>query len=237
MQIPQSSLMVHPLDQIHDWKLYKLLTWCAHTTIEQFEKEAMCSANSDAPIQIYRARETLLRLQSVVAKHNARIRIRYPRSHPVRAAVEKHLSGTFNDLPSPIHVFAHHAEDAACFHENSLGVDPLDVFTDGMSELIDDARAWAGKIVVSDLATPWYPKKVSLVEEHLFYEIACRARDFFAAVYATPCVNARSLAKAETEFWKKYHRAEAALSRAVKDHSVAIQTKLVLSQRMPPPVA
>ena len=176
----------------------------------------MCSANSDAPIQIYRARETLLRLQSVVAKHNARIRIRYPRSHPVRAAVEKHLSGTFNDLPSPIHVFAHHAEDAACFHENSLGVDPLDVFTDGMSELIDDARAWAGKIVVSDLATPWYPKKVSLVEEHLFYEIACRARDFFAAVYAIPCVNARSLAKAETEFWKKYHRAEAALSRAVE---------------------
>ena len=147
------------------------------------------------------------------------------------------IRDSFNDLPSPIHVFAHHAEDAACFHDNSLGVDPLDVFTDGMSELIDDARAWAGKIVVSDLATPWYPKKVSLVEEHLFYEIACRARDFFVAVYAIPCVNARSLAKAETEFWTKYHRAEAALGRAAKDHSVAIQTKLALSQLMPASVA
>ena len=54
-------------------------------------KTAMCRTSSHAPARIYHARTTLLRLQSVVAKHNARIRMRYPQSHPVRAAVEKHV--------------------------------------------------------------------------------------------------------------------------------------------------
>ena len=136
----------------------------------------MCRAISDAPARIYHARTTLLRLQSVVAKHNARIRLRYPYSHPVRAAVEKHVSGTINDLPSPIHIFVQIAEDAACIHEKTLVDDPLEVFTEGMSELVDDARTWAGDIAISDLATPLYPKALSLVEEHLFQEIACSAR-------------------------------------------------------------
>ena len=187
----------------------------------------------DAPTRIRHARTTLVRLQSVVAKHNARIRLRYPYSHPVRAAVEKHVSGTINDLPSPIHVFTQCAEDAACKHEKALGADPLDIFTEGMSELVDEARVCAGQLAISDMAIPLYPKAISLVEEHLFQEIACNARDFFAAVHAIPGVNAKPLAKAETDFWAKYHRAEAALSRAARDHSVAIQAKLVLSQRMP----
>ena len=125
---------------------------------------AMCRASCDAPARIYHARNTLLRLQSVVAKHNARIRLCYPHSHPVRAAVEKHVSGTINDLPSPIHVFVQCAEDAACIHEKALGVDPLEVFTEGMSELVDDAREWAGDTAISDLASPLYPKALSLVQ-------------------------------------------------------------------------
>ena len=189
------------------------------------------------PARIYHARNTLLRLQSVVAKHNARIRLCYPHSHPVRAAVEKHVSGTINDLPSPIHVFVQCAEDAACIHEKALGVDPLEVFTEGMSELVDDAREWAGDTAISDLATPLYPKALSLVEEHLFQEIACSARDFFDAVHAIPNVNATPLAKVEAGFWTKYQRGGAALHRAAKDNSVAIQTKLVLSQKLPASVA
>ena len=197
----------------------------------------MCRAISDAPARIYHARTTLLRLQSVVAKHNARIRLRYPYSHLVRAAVEKHVSGTINDLPSPIHIFVQIAEDAACIHEKTLVDDPLEVFTEGMSELVDDARTWAGDIAISDLATPLYPKALSLVEEHLFQEISCSAREFFAAVRKIPRVHAKPLAEAEAEFWNKYQRAEVALSRAAKDHSVAIQTKVVLSQIMPASVA
>ena len=134
-----------------------------HTQNEQcYLKTAMCRAISDAPARIYHARTTLLRLQSVVAKHNARIRLRYPYSHPVRAAVEKHVSGTINDLPSPIHIFVHIAEDAACIHEKILSDDPLEVFTEGMSELVDDARTWAGDIVVSNLARPCIRKRSAL---------------------------------------------------------------------------
>ena len=197
----------------------------------------MCRAVTDAPARINHARTTLLRLQSVVAKHNARIRLRYPYSHPVRASVEKNVSGTINDLPSPIHIFVQIAEDAACIHEKTLSDDPLEVFTEGMSELVDAARTWAGDIAISDLATPLYPKALSLVEEHLFQEIACSAREFFAAVRKIPRVHAKPLAEAEAEFWNKYHRAEVALSRAAKDHSVAIQTKVVLSQKLPASVA
>ena len=172
-----------------------------------------------------------------MAKHNARIRLRSSYSHPFRAAVEKHVSGTINELPSPIHVFAQCAEDAACKHEKALGADPLDMFTEGMSELVDEARVWARKLAISDMATPLYPKALSLVEEHLSQEIACSVRDFFAAVHAIPGVNAKPLANVETDVWAKYHRAEAALSRAARDHSVAIQAKLVLSQRMPASIA
>ena len=179
-----------------------------HTQNEQFYlKTAMCRAISDAPARINHARTTLLRLQSVVAKHNARIRLRYPYSHPVRAAVEKHVSGTINDLPSPVHIFVQIAEDAACIHEKTLGDDPLEVFTEGMSELVDDARTWAGDITFSELATLLYPKALPLVEEHLFQEIACNARDFFAAVRAIPGVDVRPLAKVESEFGNKYQRA------------------------------
>ena len=113
----------------------------------------------------------------------------------------------------------------------------MHVFTDRMSKLVDDARQGAGDIAVSDLATPLYPKALTLVEEHLFQEIACNARDFFGAVLAIPGVNATPLAEAEAEFWNKYQRAEVALSRAAKDHSVAIQTKVVLSQLLPASVA
>ena len=163
-----------------------------HTQNEQcYLKTAMCRAISDAPARINHARTTLLRLQSVVAKHNARIRLRYPYSHPVRASVEKNVSGTINDLPSPIHIFVQIAEDAACIHEKTLVDDPLEVFTEGMSELVDDARTWAGDIAISDLATPLYPKALSLVEEHLFQEIARSAREFFAAVRKIPRVHAK----------------------------------------------
>ena len=147
------------------------------------------------------------------------------------------MSGTINDLPSSIHIFAQCAEDAACLHEEVLGHDPLDVFTEGMSELVDDARAWAGYTAMSGLATPIYSKAVSIVEAHLFQEIACCARDFFAAVYAIPGINARPLLKAESVFWMKFQRADAALNRAAKDHSVAVQTKLVLSQKLPTAIA
>ena len=122
-------------------------------------------------------------------------------------------------------------------HENELGVDPLEVFTDGLSELVDDARAWAGDIAMSDLATPMYPKALSMVDEHLFQEIATNARGFFAAVRTIPGVNVTPLAKVEAEFWNKYKQAGDALSRATKDHSVAIQTRVLLSLMLPAPIA
>ena len=197
----------------------------------------MCRPIDDAATQIQKARDAMLCLQSVFAKHNASIRVRYPPSHAIRKTVENTLSGAINDVPFAIHVFALCGEDAACLCDDPLGCDPLDIFREGMGKLIDDARIWAGRPMISDTAVPIYPKTVSMVEEHLFTEIRSRAREFFSAIYAIPCVETRPLPKAEAEFWSKYRRAAAALARAAKDKNAVMRSTLSLNRKLPLPLA
>ena len=196
----------------------------------------MCKPVCDAA-EIHNARGALRRLQSAVAKHNASIRVRYPPSRAVRKTVENTLSGTINDMPFSVQIFARSGEDAACLCNASLGCDPLDIFTEGMADLIDEARVWAGRPAMTDTAVTIYPKAISMVEEHLFTEIAGCARKFFAAVYAIPSVETGPLPTAERVFWSRYKRAEATLARATKDNSAAVRATLLLTSRLPASVA
>ena len=186
--------------------------------------------------QILCARGALLRLQSALTKLNASIRARYPPSHPLRSKVERALSGTINDAPSEIITFAHCGEDAACACKD-LGEDPLDIFTDGMAELVDEAASWAGEPKLSATAVPQYPKAITLIEQHLIVEIETASQLFFEAVLAIPGVKRIRLQHAEEEFWKRYQRAQRALILAKKDLSPEIKTRTILCRKLPECVA
>ena len=152
----------------------------------------MCDA-----LKFQKARSALHRLQSAVAKHNASIRVRYPCSHNIRKIIENTLSGTVNDMPFSIQIFARSGEDAACLCDvASFLDDPLDIFTEGMSDLIDEARKWAGEPILTVTGVAVYPKSISIVEKHLFMEIECSARNFFNAIYASPHVHSKPFHKA-----------------------------------------
>ena len=150
--------------------------------------------------------------------------------------MERALSGAINDAPSEIITFAHCGEDAACACKD-LGEDPLDVFTDGMAELVDEAASWAGEPKLSATAVPQYPKAITLIEQHLIVEIETASRLFFDAVHRTSGVKLIRLQQAEEEFWKKYQRAQRALIFAEKDLSPEIKIKTILCRNLPECVA
>ena len=63
--------------------------------------------------RLVNARSSLLNLQEVVAKHNEAIRMRYPHSDALYKSFERAMMGVFNDIPMPVHAFAHAAENLA----------------------------------------------------------------------------------------------------------------------------
>lgn len=183
--------------------------------------------------QVLRSRTALLQLMEAIAKHNAIIRARFPASHTVRHAMETNLSGAINDAPFAIQVFAQRGEDAACLCEHALKQDPLDVFTEGVAELIENAQEWAGEPAETDSAVPIYPKTTTLTSLHLLEEIECRARRFFDSIYGIMRAQPPILHKTENEFWSKYRRASAALNGAENDNSEIFQIGALLSQKLP----
>ena len=199
----------------------------------------MCQTDNNALIakQVLHARAALLQFMEVIAKHNAAIRTRFPVSHAVRQVVESNLSGTINDAPFAIQLFIQSGEDAACLCERALGKDALDIFTEGVAEIIEEADRWAGDPWENQHATPVYPKTITITSEHLLQEIQCRARNFFDSIYGIACANACKLHKAESGFWSKYRRAAAVLNGAKQDHSVAIRHGTILSNKLPTVIA
>merc|ERR1711860_95608 len=97
------------------------------------------------------------------------------------------MSGMFNDMPWPIIIFSRRAEDAACRCAD-LEMDALDVFTDGLADLVQEASAWAGPEQATHFGRPVYAKTVSVTEQKPLDEIRVAARCFFRAVYTLPGV-------------------------------------------------
>ena len=118
-----------------------------------------------------------------------------------------------------------------------FGENYLDVFTDGMAELVDEAASWAGEPKLSATAVPQYPKAITLIEQHLIVEIETASRLFFEAVLRIPGVKRIRLQQAEEEFWKRYQRAQKALILAKKDLSPEIKINMFLCRKLPECVA
>ena len=180
------------------------------------------------------ARAALLSLHSAVSKHNQLTRLRFPRSHLTRKICESALSGTFNDAPFVLNVFAQHAEDAACkICSANDSFDPLDMFKDGVAEEIESSRVWAGEPEFIETAVQVFPKTVTMLQEHLLDEVKNATRRFFASIYSIPHVQARCLEKSELQFWERFDRAEAVIGRTPKDHSAAVNVGCALASLVP----
>ena len=186
--------------------------------------------------RILAARQALLRLHGDVTKLNASIRVRFPKSHPVYMSLDRGMSGMFNDMPWPIIIFIRRAEDAACRCPD-LEMDALDVFTDGLADLVHEASAWAGPEQATHFGRPVYAKTVSVTEQQLLDEIRVAAQAFFRAVYAIPGVMKFRLDSAEDDFWRRYARATRACERAPTDLCPAVRAGAALARVLPPSVA
>ena len=127
-------------------------------------KKGMCLSEPLSTIQLHQrimaVRVSLLCLQEVVAKHNAAIRSRYAHSDTLYKSFERAMMGVFNDIPLQIHAFSHAAENAA-YDCKELPMHPTDLFSDGVTEVLDRARSWAG--------APQRGKRGTIIWTNLFH--------------------------------------------------------------------
>jgi len=184
------------------------------------------------PDQFVRVRLCLLQLQETVAKHNAAFRNRFPHSHPVYKAVERSFFGVFNDIPIQIHAFTYAAEEAARLCD-SLPMEPDAMYTDGVSDVLDAARSWAGRPPRSGKGAIIWKKSLSHIERDLAQEIGQQARDFFNSVYSLPGVTKQPLTEEERAFWARYRKLVSAQKRTPLDLEPTYETVMLLSRRLP----
>ena len=182
--------------------------------------------------QLMSARASLLSLQEVVAKHNASIRVRYPHSDAMYKSFERAMMGVFNDIPLQVHAFSHAAENSA-YDCKDLPMHPADLFSDGVTDVLDRARWWAGAPQRGKRGRIIGKKCVMHIERELAVEIARRARVFFKDVYAIPGVDRKSLNKEEKDFWARYNKFMAAHDRARKDTEAKEEVRIALGRSLP----
>ena len=177
--------------------------------------------------QLLETRCALLQLQEVVSKHNACFRSKFPPSHPVYKCVARAMFGVFDDIPMQIHTFAYAAEEIAYSYRHALPYHPSDLYTDGISKIIQTSRKWAPQH-----GTNW-KKKLTHIEQNLAQEIGKQARRFFDCVYKLPNIKKISLQKEEATFWARYNRMLVAESHAEIDNNEIV---LVLTRYLPIPL-
>ena len=177
-------------------------------------------------------RVSLLSLHEVVAKHNAAIRLRYAQSDSLYKSFERAMMGVFNDIPLQIHAFSHAAENVA-YDCKDLPMRPEDVLTEGVIDILDRARSWAGKPQRNRSGVIQWKRSVSHIEEHLAQDIRKKAEVFFADVYAIPGVDRKSLNKEEKDFWARYNKLMAAHDRARKDTEAKKEVRIALGKSLP----
>ena len=180
---------------------------------------------------IARAQRELLRYHEATARFNAAIRKSFPRQHRIAKSMERHSSGLINDAPEEIQSFVGAAEDACyfcCPREASTGV-----WSDGVAETIDAARACVGCPRLGAYGDRVYPMAVTWVEKALASEMRAAAGAFFQSVYELPCADAKKLREEERAFVYKHQRMMLDLRRAKFDPSPTYTLLLALRQRLP----
>ena len=189
-----------------------------------------------APVSLQRqlmvARASLLSLQEVVAKHNEAIRTRYPHYDALYKSFERAMMGVFNDMPIQVHAFSHAAENVA-YDCKELPMHPADLFSEGVIDILDRARSWAGAPQRNSKGVIQWKRSVSHVEAHLAKEIGQNADAFFNAVFALPGVHAKELKSEEKTFWARHAKLMAAHGRAKPDTGARKDVRVALGKRLP----
>jgi hypothetical protein len=195
--------------------------------------KTMCATEPSLQNRLLNVRAALLQLQEAVAKHNASFRTRYPQSDPLYKVVERSIFGVFNDIPLQIHAFSYAAEEVACACGEKLPLHPLDMYSEGIADILDISRSWAGQPMRNARGVIQWRKSLSHVEKHLAQEIGSQARIFFDCVYSLPRIKKDRLLGEEEAFWLRYRRLLAAQKRAKSDHEPLLDAVLLLSQILP----
>ena len=185
---------------------------------------------SDASDSARSAHEALLALYEVIARYNASIRVKYPPSAPMARVMERKTSGWANDAPCQIQKFKHAAEDAISAQraeDYSLG--------DGVSEILDATKEWAGRTPIDDRGREVWHKRVSIVERGLFDLVQSRANAFCGTDWRLNLLgaSASSLVPEQQKFKRKLGAMEAALKRARKDPEPSFAILLLMRAVVP----
>ena len=192
----------------------------------------MCKSTGkpDASDSARSAHEALLALYDVLARYNAAIRVKYPPSAPLARVMERNTSGWANDAPSQIEAFKHAAEDAIYAQraeDFSLG--------EGVTEILDAAKDWAGQIPIDARGREVWPKCVSIVERGLFDLVQSRANAFFGTVWRLKLLgaSASSLVPEQQKFKRKLAAMEGTLKRARTDPEPTFAILLLMRAVVP----
>ena len=110
---------------------------------------------------------------------------------------------------------------------------PADMFSEGVIDILDRARSWAGAPQRNSKGVIQWKRSVSHVEAHLANEIGQNADAFFNAVYALPGVHAKELKSEEKAFWARYAKLMAAHGRAKPDTGARKDVRVALGKRFP----
>ena len=182
--------------------------------------------------------QRLLRLHEALARYNAAIRVKFPRSHPMARAMERKTSDWINDAPFQIREFVLSAEDALCAQLRASGAPhaSCDIcLSEGVTEILDAARAWAGHTPIDAYARDVFPKCVTIVERGLFDLVDGRASQFFASARRLKLLgtSAADLIPVQRKFKRKVEGMERVLKRARIDPAPTFRILLLLRALVP----
>ena len=112
-------------------------------------------------------------------------------------------------------------------------MDPADMFSDGVVDVLDRARAWAGAPQRNSKGVIQWKRSASHVEAQLAREIGKKANVFFSDVYALPGVHAKELKSDEQAFWRRYAKLMAAHWLARLDTGATRKVRAALGKSLP----
>ena len=180
------------------------------------------------------ARQALLRWRSSTRKAILVVSLHFPRSHPLRRAVEK-VCNTLGE-------YRHQADVAACRHADRLGdhvfntsVDgvllqgPTDWFYGDSLRVVEEPDVKVSKHVPQS-------KSLDIVEISIMHLLLQHAREFVESVNRLPTgarINSaagRRLAKCEKEMSRGYQRVLAQLGKTRGDNSETYKVLICLSR-------
>ena len=179
--------------------------------------------------------EAFRALHDALAKFNASIRLRYPKSSPLARAMARSTWGPIGGAPFLVADLEYIAQDALYAERGAICR-----FRDDVAEILHTASAWAEPAHVYARRRRDRRKSVSIVERGLFDLIRTRSDVLYDMCVGLPGVKSTKLPKRQRvrcQFKRKLDAMEGALRRARKDPEPSYKLLLMLRTAVPPDCA